>query len=84
MGGLMAAMDTMMQSMEGMEATGGPDADVLLKIPHHRSAIHMARAELERGGDEATRAMAQQITDSPEAEIAEVEAMLAEMGRSME
>jgi uncharacterized protein (DUF305 family) len=85
MGGYMAAMDTMMQSMEGMEATGSPDADFLLMmIPHHRSAVDMARVELEQGQDEATRALAQQIIDSQEAEIAEMEAMLAAMGHPVE
>lgn len=50
---------------------------------HHRSAIDMARVELEQGRDQATRDMAQTIIDSEEAEIAEMEAMLAEMGHAM-
>jgi uncharacterized protein (DUF305 family) len=76
----MAPMDTMMSAMP-MQSTGMPDADFLLMmIPHHQSAIDMARVELEQGQDEATRAMAQEIIDAQEAEIAEMRAMLEGMG----
>jgi uncharacterized protein (DUF305 family) len=85
MGGLMGAMDAMMRSMESLEPTGNPDADFLLMmIPHHQSAIDMARVELEQGQDEATRAMAQRIIDSQEAEIAEMRARLEAMGQPAE
>ncbi len=81
MGGYMAAMDTMMRSMEGLGSTGSPDADFLLMmIPHHQSAIDMAEVQLEMGTDEATRAMAQEIIDAQEAEIAEMRTMLEGMG----
>ena len=44
----------MMGAMDGMEPTGDADADFLLMmIPHHQSAIDMARVELEQGDDEA-------------------------------
>jgi uncharacterized protein (DUF305 family) len=57
------------------------DADFLLMmIPHHQSAIDMARVQLEQGQDEATRAMAQEIIDAQEAEIAEMRTMLEGMG----
>jgi uncharacterized protein (DUF305 family) len=49
-------------------------------IPHHQSAIDMARIELEQGEDEETRAMAQEIIDAQEAEIEEMRAMLERMG----
>ena len=80
MQGMMGAMDTMMQAMP-MESSGDPDADFLLMmIPHHQSAIDMARIELEQGDDEETRAMAQAIIDAQEAEIAEMRAMLERLG----
>lgn len=80
MGRMMGAMDTMMTAMPG-ESTGMVDADFLLMmIPHHQSAIDMARVELEEGKDEATKTMAQGIIDAQEAEIAEMRRMLAAMG----
>ena len=80
MQGFMGAMDGMMQAMP-MESSGMVDADFLLMmIPHHQSAIDMARVELEQGQDEETRAMAQAIIDAQEAEIAEMRTMLERMG----
>lgn len=81
MGEMMAAMDGMMTAMP-KESTGMVDADFLsMMIPHHQSAIDMARVELERGTDAATRALAQEIIDAQEAEIAEMRAMLETMGQ---
>lgn len=80
MQGFTAAMDTMMQAMPS-ESAGDVDADFLLMmIPHHQSAIDMARIELEQGDDEETRAMAQAVIDAQEQEIAEMRAMLERMG----
>ncbi len=80
MGRMMGAMDAMMGAMP-MESAGSVDADFLLMmIPHHQSAIDMARVQLEQGQDEATRAMAQEIIDAQEAEIAEMRTMLEGMG----
>ena len=76
----MVPMDTMMAAMP-MTSAGMPDADFLLMmIPHHQSAIDMAMVELELGQDDATKAMAQEIIDAQEAEIAEMTAMLEAMG----
>ena len=80
MKGYMAAMDTMMTAMP-MESTGDPDADFLaMMIPHHQSAIDMAKIELAEGDDAATRALAQKVIDAQEAEIAEMQGMLKAMG----
>ena len=80
MQGFTAAMDTMMQAMP-TESAGNVDADFLLMmIPHHQSAIDMARVELEQGDDEETRAMAQAVIDAQEKEIDEMRAMLERMG----
>jgi uncharacterized protein (DUF305 family) len=76
----MVPMDTMMANMP-MTSAGMPDADFLLMmIPHHQSAIDMARCSWNWGTDDATRAMAQEIIDAQEAEIAEMRAMLEAMG----
>ncbi|TNC73075.1 DUF305 domain-containing protein [Rubellimicrobium roseum] len=78
---LMAPMHDMMIGMP-MQSTGDLDADFLLMmIPHHQSAIDMARVVLEQGDDEETRAMAQAIVDAQEAEIAEMQAMLERLGQ---
>ena len=81
MKGYMGAMVTMMQSMP-MKSTGDADADFLMMmIPHHQSAIDMARVELAEGDDEATRAMAQKVIDAQEAEIAQMQEMLDGMDK---
>ncbi|MBC7479115.1 MAG: DUF305 domain-containing protein [Pseudorhodobacter sp.] len=77
---LMEPMDAMMKAMP-MASTGKPDADFLLMmIPHHQSAIDMARVELANGKDDATRAMAQKVIDAQTAEIAQMHEMLKAMG----
>lgn len=81
MAGYMAAMDSMMDTMHDIAPANDADADFLLMmIPHHQSAIDMAVVELEHGKDEETRAMAQQIIDAQEQEIAQMKAMLERMG----
>jgi len=81
MGGYMAAMDTMMASMGDLQSSGDADADFLLMmIPHHQSAIDMAKVELEHGDDDATREMAEKIIAAQEVEIAEMKSMLQAMG----
>lgn len=84
MGGYMTAMSDMMTAMHGRPSAGDADADFLLMmIPHHQSAIDMARVELEHGDDDATRALAQQIIDAQEQEIADMKAMLQRLGVEM-
>ena len=79
------AMDTMMQAMDGAELTGEPDADfLLLMIPHHQSAVDMARALLEQSDDAEVSALAQAVIDTQEAEIAEMKGMLARLGHPVE
>ena len=77
----MATMMPMMEAMDGMASSGDADADFLLMmIPHHQSAIDMARVELEHGDDPATQEMARKIIDAQEHEIAEMRAMLSRLG----
>lgn len=47
-------------------------AFVCAMIPHHQSAINMAKAELQHGDNEWAKGMAQKIIDAQETEIAEM------------
>lgn len=77
----MGAMDTMREAMNGMTSSGNADADFLLMmIPHHQSAIDMAKVELEHGEDPETREMAEKIISAQEQEIAEMKTLLARLG----
>ena len=65
------SMDRMHADMEAVRVTGDVERDfVALMIPHHQSAVDMARIYLESGRDPELRALAQQIIESQEAEIA--------------
>ncbi|MDB5666363.1 DUF305 domain-containing protein [Cypionkella sp.] len=81
MAAYIAAMDTMMESMEGITSSGSTDADFLLMmIPHHQSAIDMAKVELEQGKDPEAQEMAKNIIAAQEQEIATMKAMLKRLG----
>jgi uncharacterized protein (DUF305 family) len=77
----MAAMEQMMSSMQGMKASGDPDMDFsMMMIPHHQSAIDMAKIQLEQGDDPEMRAMAERIIEAQEKEIEELKAWQAKQG----
>lgn len=76
---LMEGMDQMnRQMMMGMMAEDADVAFVCGMIPHHQSAVNMAKAELDHGDNEDAKAMAQKIIDSQEQEIAEMMSWLDE------
>lgn len=81
MGGMMGE-----EEMDRLAAAGGTDAARLFleqMTVHHRGAIEMAREEVSGGQNPQAVAMAEDIIEAQEAEIAEMEALLQELpGRS--
>ena len=69
--GMMEAMDSMQAEMNRTRMTGDLDRDfVAMMVPHHQSAVDMARAYLMQGKDPELRRLAEHIIESQEAEIA--------------
>lgn len=75
----MDAMATMDSAMRGMAMTGKPGADfALMMIPHHQSAIDMAKAYLDSGeGDAELTKLSNEIIAAQEREIAFLKDWLA-------
>lgn len=75
---LMAGMAEMNRQMDAGAAAADIDvAFICSMIPHHQGAIDMAKAELAHGDDPWAKALAGQIIDAQEKEIAEMLAWLA-------
>jgi uncharacterized protein (DUF305 family) len=75
--GYMDAMAKMNRDMSSMQMSGDPDVDFArMMIPHHQSAIDMARIELEHGKDETLKAMAQKVIEDQQREIDELQSWL--------
>lgn len=67
------------EQMQQLEQASGADFDrlwVQLMLQHHEGAVAMARTELEQGSNAEAKALAQQIVETQEAEISELQAML--------
>jgi len=63
--------------MMNEKMTGGADRDfMLMMIPHHQSAIDMARVELKYGKDARVRALATSIISAQQKEINEMQSWL--------
>lgn len=79
----MDAMAAMNEAMEAMRMSGEPGIDfALMMIPHHQSAIDMARAYLDSGdGDPELTKLSREVVAAQEAEIAFLRAWLARKGR---
>ncbi|WP_454778539.1 DUF305 domain-containing protein [Georgenia muralis] len=68
------------EAMAELESAEGAELDrrfLELMIEHHRGAIEMAEGQLDEGADPAALALAEQIIADQEAEIAEMEELLA-------
>ena len=67
----LGAMHDMMVGMHRNMPTGNTDRDfVRLMVPHHQSAVEMAKAELQYGTDADLKTLAQAIVTDQEREIA--------------
>lgn len=74
---MMQAMDRMHGSMNDAQVTGNIDRDfVALMLPHHQSAVDMARVYLETGRDPELRRLVTQILASQQAEIARMRSIV--------
>ena len=79
----MDAMGAMNDAMDAMEMSGEAGVDfALMMIPHHQSAIDMAKAYLESGeNDPELTKLSQEIVAAQESEIAFLKQWLAKNGR---
>ena len=67
---MMASMDRMHGEMNKIRSSGDADQDfVALMVPHHKSAVDMARSYLQEGRDPQLRQLAQHIIVSQEEEV---------------
>lgn len=74
---LQQAMTKMMDQMKGMQMSGDTDKDfVMMMIPHHQSAIDMAKNELSHGKEVEIKQMAQKMIADQNKEIKEFQSWL--------
>ena len=79
-----AGMDGMMtgEQMQELEAAKGTEAAEMyltMMTTHHRGAIDMAQTEVADGENPQAIKMAQKVIEDQEAEIAEMETLLAQL-----
>lgn len=72
---MMGAMHRMHDAVNKVPMTGDIDRDfVALMVPHHQSAVEMARVYLEHGKDPELRRLSENVIASQEAEIRQMSA----------
>ena len=72
-----AAMASMMKTMDASKLTGNQDRDfMMLMIPHHASAVEMAKIELRLGMRPELKALSRDIIKSQDHEIGQMKAWL--------
>lgn len=79
----MAAMKTMDENMGAMKMTGKPGVDyAMMMIPHHQSAIEMAKAYLASGEDDPVLTkLSNDVVSSQQTEISKLKDWLAKNGQ---
>jgi len=79
---MQAVMTRMNDSMKSMRMSGDTDRDFMkMMIPHHQSAIGMARIELRYGRRHQLKSMARDIISSQGKEIGEMRMYLSQWYR---
>jgi len=72
-----AAMNRMMQKIAGGKPTGIQDEDfMVMMVPHHESAVDMAKIELKLGRHPELKALASDIVRSQDKEIGQMQGWL--------
>ncbi len=68
-----AAMASMMKTMDATKLTGNQDRDfMVMMIPHHQSAVEMAKIELRLGTRPELKALSHDIIKSQDREIGQM------------
>ena len=76
---LKKAMAPMENQMKQMQMSNDPDKDfVMMMIPHHQSAVEMAKSEISNGHHDEIKQMAQQMITAQTNEIQEFQKWLNE------
>jgi uncharacterized protein (DUF305 family) len=79
-GGMSGMMTS--EQMQGLEEANGAAFDRMfleMMVEHHRGAVEMAQVELDEGADPAALELAQTIIVTQQAEITEMETLLAQV-----
>jgi uncharacterized protein (DUF305 family) len=71
------------EQLDELESAGGVDFErmwLTMMLEHHQGAVAMANTVLSGGSDPRVRTLAEGIVAAQQAEIAQIEALLASLG----